>query len=204
MTSYPVFDEFQKKQEEIIEEVERVRELSLLHDIGQSMHTLNLDETLELILQGVAKGIGFDRVRLYLLDEEKRQLVCRVAVGVEKEKIQNLSLLYDREDNMVSRSIMERRPFIVEDASRDPRVNLGLISFLDVKSFATVPLLSRDKVLGGIAADNLISQTLITDKKLQSLMIFANQAARALENALMYEELKNFSGQLGERDRKSV
>ena len=86
MTSYPVFEELQKKQEEIIEELERVGQLSRLHDIGQSMHTLNLDETLELILQGVAKGIGFDRVRLYLLDEEKNQLVCKVAVGVEKKK----------------------------------------------------------------------------------------------------------------------
>ncbi len=203
MTSYPLFDEFQKKQEEIMEELERVGQLSRLHDIGQSMHTLNLDETLELILQGVAKGIGFDRVRLYLLDEEKRQLFCRVAVGVEKEKIQNLSLPYDREDNMVSRAIMEGRPFIVEDASRDPRVNLDLISFLDVKSFAVVPLLSREKVLGGIAADNLISETLITEKKVKSLMIFANQAALALENALMYEELKKFSGELEDRVRKA-
>ena len=204
MTSYPVFDEFQKKQEEIIEELERVRELSLLHEIGQSMHTLNLDEILELILQGVALGIGFDRARLYLLDEEKKQLICKVAVGVEREKIQNLSLPYDREDNMVSRAIMDRRPFIVEDAGKDPRVNRGLISFLDVKSFAAVPLLSREKVLGGIAADNLLSQTLITEKKLQSLMIFANQAALALENALMYEELKAFSGQLGERVKKAT
>ena len=69
---------------------------------------------------------------------------------------------------MVSRAIMEGRPFIVEDASRDPRVNRDLISFLDVKSFAVVPLLSREKVLGGIAADNLISQTLITEKKAAS------------------------------------
>jgi hypothetical protein len=91
MTSYPDFDEFQKKQEEILEELERVRELSLLHDIGQSMHTLNLEETLELILQGVAKGIGFDRVRLYLLEEEKRQLFCKMTVGMEKEKIQSLT-----------------------------------------------------------------------------------------------------------------
>jgi two-component system, NtrC family, sensor histidine kinase HydH len=203
MTSYPVFDEFQKKQEEILEELERVRELSLLHDIGQSMHTLNLEETLELILQGVAKGIGFDRVRLYLLEEEKRQLFCKVTVGMEKEKIQSLALPYDREDNMISRAMMERRPFIVEDAGHDPRVNPGLISFLDVKSFAVVPLLSRDKVLGGISADNLITQTLITEKKLQSLMIFANQAALALENALMYEELKAFSGQLEDRVRRA-
>jgi len=204
MTSYPTFDEFEKKQEEILEELARVRELSLLHDIGQSMHTLNLEETLELILQGVAKGIGFDRVRLYLLDEEKKQLVCKVAVGVEGEKMQNLTLPYDREDNMVSRAITEGKPFIVEDASRDPRVNLDLISFLDVKSFAVVPLLSRNRVLGGIAADNLISQTMITEKKLQSLMIFANQAALALENALMYEELKAFSSQLEERVRKAT
>ncbi len=203
MTSYPVFDEFQKKQEQILEELERVRELSLLHDIGQSMHTLNLEETLELILQGVAKGIGFDRVRLYFLDEEKRQLICKVAVGVEKEKIQSLTLPYDREDNMVSRAMMERRPFIVEDAGRDPRVNPGLISFLDVKSFAVAPLLSRDRVLGGISADNLITQTVITENKLQSFMIFANQAALALENALMYEELKTFSSQLEGRVRKA-
>jgi signal transduction histidine kinase len=58
-------------------------------------------------------------------------------------------------------------------------------------------------VLGGIAADNLISQSLITEKKLQSFMIFANQAALALENALMYEELKAFSGQLEDRVRKA-
>jgi signal transduction histidine kinase len=151
----------------------------------------------------VAKGIGFDRVRLYLLEEEKRQLFCKVTVGMEKEKIQSLALPYDREDNMISRAMMERRPFIVEDAGHDPRVNPGLISFLDVKSFAVVPLLSRDKVLGGISADNLITQALITEKKLQSLMIFANQAALALENALMYEELKAFSGQLEDRVRRA-
>jgi signal transduction histidine kinase len=126
-----------------------------------------------------------------------------VAVGVEKEKIQNLTLPYDREDNMVSRAMMERRPFIVEDAGHDPRVNPGMITFLDVKSFAVAPLLSRDRVLGGLSADNLVTQTMITEKKLQSLMIFANQAALALENALMYEELKTFSSELEGRVRKA-
>jgi len=61
----------------------------------------------------VAKGIGFDRVRLYLLEEEKKQLFCKVTVGMEKETVQSLTLPYDREDNMVSRAMMERRPFIV-------------------------------------------------------------------------------------------
>ena len=58
LSSYPAFEEFRKKQDEILEELERVRELSLLRDVGQSVHTLNLDEILELILQGVAAGIA--------------------------------------------------------------------------------------------------------------------------------------------------
>ena len=142
--------------------------------------------------------------RLYLLDEGRKQLVCRLAVGIEKDKLANLSLPYDREDNVVSRSLIEGKPFIVEDAARDPRVNRDLIGFLGVKSLAAVPLLSRNKVFGGIAADNLISESQITERKLQSLMVFANQAASALENALMYEELKAFSDQLGERVRKAT
>lgn len=204
MTSYPLFDELQKKQEEIIEELKRVKELSALHEIGQSMHTLNLEEILELILKGVTQGIGFDRARLYLLDEEKNQLRCQVAVGIDKDKIQNINLPYDVHDNILSRAIKEKRPFIVEDARRDPRVNKEMITFLDVKSFAAVPLLSRQKVLGGIAADNLVSEDHISEKKVQSLMIFASQAALALENALMYEELKTFSNQLEERVKKAT
>jgi Amt family ammonium transporter len=204
LTAYPRMAALQKRQDEIQEEVQRVRELSLLREIGQSMHTLNLDEILELILQGVAKGIGFDRARLYLLDEGKKQLVCRLAVGIEKDRLPALSLPYDKEDNIISRAISEGTPFIVEDAARDPRVNRDLIGFLGVKSLAAAPLLSRKKVLGGIAADNLISEAGITERKLQSLMIFAHQAALALENALMYEELKNFNEQLGERVRKAA
>ncbi|MCX5908156.1 MAG: hypothetical protein NTY64_13495, partial [Deltaproteobacteria bacterium] len=43
-----------------------------------------------------------------------------------------------------------------------------------------------------------------TEDKLRSLMIFANQAALALENALMYEELKNSSSRLGELVKKAT
>jgi signal transduction histidine kinase len=204
LVSYPNLVEFRKKQDDILEELQRVREFSLLREIGQSMHTLNLDEILELILQGVAKGIGFDRARLYLLDEEKRQLVCRLAVGIEKDRLPALSLPYDKEDNIISRAISEGVPFIVEDAARDPRVNRELIGFLGVRSLAAAPLLSRKKVLGGIAADNLISDSQITERKLQSLMVFANQAALALENALMYDELKSFNEHLAERVRKAA
>jgi signal transduction histidine kinase len=181
------------------EELKRLRELSALHEISKSMQTLNLDEILHLILDGVTKAIGFDRTRLYLIDGEKTRLECKMAVGIEKEKIEGIALPLDKENSMLARSVIEKKPFIVEDALNDPRVNKHLKKLFGLKSFAVVPLIGRDKVLGAITADNLFSDRVITPEKFESLITFANQAGLALENAKMYEELKTFSHQLEER-----
>ncbi len=181
------------------EELKRLRELSALHEISKSMQTLNLDEILRLILDGVTKAIGFDRTRLYLINGEKMRLECKMAVGIEKEKIEGIALPLDKENSMLARSVIEKKPFIVEDALNDPRVNKHLKKLFGLKSFAVVPLIGRDKILGAITADNLFSDRVITPEKFESLITFANQAGLALENAKMYEELKSFSRQLEER-----
>ncbi len=181
------------------EELKRLKELSALHEISRSMQTLDLDEILHLILDGVTKAIGFDRTRLYLINEGGTRLQCKMAVGIEKEKIEGITLPLDKENSMLARSIIEKKPFIVEDALNDPRVNKDLKKLFGLKSFAVVPLIGRDKVLGAVTADNLFSDRVITPEKFESLITFANQAGLALENAKMYEELKSFSHQLEER-----
>ena len=180
-------------------ELKRLRELSVLHEIGKSMQTLDLDEILHLILDGVTKAIGFDRTRLYLINGQKNRLECKMAVGIEKEKIQDISLPLKRENSMLARSVIEKEPFIIEDAVNDPRVNRDLKKLFALKSFAVVPLIGRNKSLGAITADNLFSDRVITPEKFESLITFTNQAGLALENAKMYDELKSFSYQLEER-----
>ncbi len=180
------------------------RELSALHEIIKSMQTLDLDELLHLILEGVTETIGFDRARLYLINEAKNILECRMAVGVEREKIQNISLPIDKENSIVARAVIEKKPFVISDALNDPRVNPGLKKRFNLKSFAAVPLLGKDKVRGAVTADNLTTERRITGGKMASLVTFANQAGLALENAKMYEELKSFSEQLEERVKEAT
>jgi signal transduction histidine kinase len=187
------------KEKAAHQELKRLRELSALHEISRSMQTLDLDEILHLILDGVTKAIGFDRTRLYLINEGKTRLECKMAVGIEKGKIEGIALPLDKENSMLARSVIEKKPFIVEDALHDPRVNKELKKLFGLKSFAVVPLIGRDKVLGAITADNLFSDRLITPEEFESLITFTNQAGLALENAKMYEELKSFSHQLEER-----
>ncbi|MBN1794070.1 MAG: GAF domain-containing protein [Candidatus Omnitrophica bacterium] len=182
----------------------RLEELSALHEISKSMQTLDLDAILHLILDGVTRAIGFDRTRLYLINEKDRTLECKMAVGVEHDKIIGINLPLDKEDSMVARAVIERQPFIVADALRDSRVNPRLKQLFGLKSFAVVPLVGRDKVLGIITADNLFSDRSISAEKFESLITFANQAGLAIENAKMYEELRSFSRTLEDRVKEAT
>lgn len=173
--------------------------LSHLYKISQSMHTLDLDELLHLVLSGVTKSIGFDRARLYLVDEPSQMLRCKIAVGIEKDKIKGIALPIRGEGSIVGRAVIERKTYVIHDALNDPRVNVELKKRFNLKSFAAVPLIGKEKVWGVITADNLYSDKKITDEQVQTLVAFANQAGLAIENASMYERLKKSSRELEEQ-----
>ena len=202
--SYPLCDEFQKRQEVILAELKRVRELSALHEISQSMHSLNLDEILHLILQGVTHSIGFDRARLYLINEKERILECKMAVGIEQEKIKTVALPLDSEESVLSKVVSERKAYIIQDARNDPRVNPKLKALFNLRSFVAAPLQGRNRVMGAITADYILSDKRITKDKVDSLITFANQAGLAIENAKLYQELRLFNEELEERVRKAT
>jgi len=174
----------------------RLQELEFLYEISSSMHTLNLNEILTLILKAVTQGIGFDRARLYIADEQNNVLRLKMSFGLNKEEIFDITLPIDKEKSVVSRSFVERKPYVIQDAKHDPRVNPDIVKLFNIKSFAAVPLLARGKVKGVVTADNLYTSRLISDENLRSLATFANHAGLALENAEVYDRLKNFNKEL--------
>lgn len=174
----------------------RLQELEFLYEISSSMHTLNLNEILTLILKAVTQGIGFDRARLYIVDEQNNVLRLKMSFGLNKEEIFDITLPIDKEKSVVSRSFVERKPYVIQDAKHDPRVNPDIVKLFNIKSFAAVPLLASGKVKGVVTADNLYSSRIISDENLRSLVTFANHAGLAVENAEMYDRLKNFNKEL--------
>jgi signal transduction histidine kinase len=122
-----------------------------------------------------------------------------MAVGVEKDKIKDITLPIEEMGSIVGRVVIERKPYVIHDALNDPRVNVELKKRFNLKSFAAVPLIGREKVWGVITADNLYSNRKITDEQVEALVTFANQAGLAIENASMYERLKKSSKELEEQ-----
>jgi signal transduction histidine kinase len=199
-TSYP--HSFSKSEEEILTTV--ANQAAICIENSGLMETFDFDEILRLVLEGVTKNIGFDRARLYLVNEKRNILECKMAVGIDEEKIKGITLRLDPEDSVVARSIFEKKPFIVPDAKQDPRINPSLREKFNLHSLLVVPLLAKEKALGAIAADFIEPNKDITKETLESVMAFAQQAGLAIYNAFMYQELRTFSQQMEEKIQKTT
>ncbi len=199
-TSYP--HPFSKTEEEMLTTV--ANQAAICIENSGLMETLDIDEILRLVLEGVTRNIGFDRARLYLVNEKKNILECKMAVGVDEEKIKGVVLSLNPMDSIVARSIVEKKPFVITDAGHDPRVNPVLREKFNLHSLVVIPLLVKEKALGAIAADHVEPEKNITTEGLESLMTFAQQAGLAIQNAFMYQELKTFSQQMEEKIRKTT
>ncbi len=199
-TSFP--HSFSKSEEEILSTV--ANQAAICIENSGLTEAFDIDEILRLVLEGVTKNIGFDRARLYLVNEKRNVLECKMAVGIDEGKIKGMTLRLDPEDSVVARSVFERKPFIIPDANRDPRVNPVLQGKLNLQSLVVIPLLAKEKPLGAIAADHTEPGKNITRKTLESVMTFAQQAGLAIHNALMYQELKAFSQQMEEKIQRTT
>ncbi len=199
-TSYP--HPFSKSEGEMLTTV--ANQAATCIENSGLMETLDIDEILRLVLEGVTKNIGFDRARLYLVNEKRNVLECKMAVGIDEERIKGIILPLDPEDSVLARSIFEKKPFIIPDAKQDPRVNPVLKEKFSLHSLVVIPLLAMEKALGAIAADYVEPNKDITKETLNSLMTFAQQAGLAIHNAFMYKELKVFSQEMEEKIQKTT
>jgi signal transduction histidine kinase len=108
----------------------------------------------------------------------------------------SLRLPLDRPEEVLSMTVQERRSFNVTDAPSDPRVDKEFLQALGAEAFATVPLMAKDKIMGVIVVDNLFNEKPITDEDLNFVSRFANHAGLALENLLLFHNLKELTGEL--------
>jgi two-component system sensor histidine kinase HydH len=102
-----------------------------------------------------------------------------------------ISLLPNEE--VLALTVLNKKPYNITNAAKDPIVSDKLRDILRVNSFATVPLVAKDRVIGVILVDNMFTQRPITDGDIRFLTMFAHQAALAIENAIFHTNLETLN-----------
>jgi signal transduction histidine kinase len=104
--------------------------------------------------------------------------------------LDKLTIPLTEKNHIFTRALRERRPILVENAFSNPDISRSLAETLGVDSFLIMPLVSGNRRIGLIIADNCITRRPITTQDMQSMETFAFPVAFALVRASLYERLQ--------------
>ncbi len=171
-------------------------EAESLYRAAQAMTTtLDLSEVLERILTELQNVVPYDSASVQLLREGKLEIIAgRGFPDLEKILEITIDLMSSRSPN--AQVIRTRAPVILEDAPalyeefrREPHAQAG------IRAWMGIPFLYGDRVIGMLTLDKKEPGFYNRDYARVALA-FAGQAAIAMENARLYEQLETQSAQL--------
>jgi adenylate cyclase len=168
---------------------EERKSLRALGQIGAVVNSsLELDTVLQIVMDTIIRLTKAERGFLMLYNE-KRELVMHVARNWEQESVDPSEFAVSR--TIIYRVANEGQPLLTTNAQEDPRfTGQQSIVALNLRSILCVPLMLRNTVTGVIYADNRIRSGIFTQKDLDLLTGFGNQASVALENARLYSSIR--------------
>ena len=211
----------QRAETQLTETTRAYSEIQALQETtGALLSSLDLQNVLNQIVNGVVSGLGYNGAMLAEYEEENDALTVR-AVAVDPalgessiikagEEMAGLSVVgaaitMDQDENLAVRSALTGkievthhffdlvRPQVPQDVAETIQAATG------IQTLATIPLLAKGHLAGNLFAGS--SRDEITETELESLRTFANQAALAIENARLYQNLRESRDQVTERSQ---
>src|SRR5687767_8749364 len=160
--------------------------LERLVEVGRSLVAeLNLPNVLDRVLEVAREITGARYAALGILDEEKRELEQFLTVGIDDEQRARIGSL-PRGHGVLGLLIRDPRPLRLEDVGSHPDSYGFPPDHPPMKTFLGVPVLIRGEAWGNLYLTDKADGP-FTDADEQALLVLADWAAIAIENARLYE-----------------
>ena len=180
--------------------LEQEQELSRLYalvDVGKVINSsLDLTTVLNEVMDTIVGLTGAERGFL-MLANPNGGLDFRVARNMARETL-------EEEEFKISSTIAHRvaeqgEPVLTTNAQEDPRfTGQHSVAIYNLRSILCIPLKLKGNITGLIYADNRIRSGAFTQRDLSILTAFANQAAVAIENARLFNDLQRSNFELAQ------
>ncbi len=174
----------------------RAVQLSLLYDAGLALNSrLDEHEQLEFLLKIAIDTLNGERAAFYRVDNENNRISFEVGVGFKPEilkKFSQISIPTGEESGFVGWVVNNRIPINIKDLKADSRY-IEVDS--ELQSGTWVPV-EHDNQLQGVLCVCSTRIHAFQPEHERLLMLFANQAAVAMENARLIKETQHQLSQL--------
>ena len=152
--------------------------------------TLRLSELLEKVMGLAGQVVRAEASALLLLDEATGELYFNVALGEKGGALQQVRL--KKGEGIAGWVAENNKPAVVNDVAKDPRwtQRADKTSQFTTRAILAVPMMIREKMIGVMEAINRTDGAPFDANDLRILEAFALQAAVAIENARLFESIR--------------
>jgi phosphoserine phosphatase RsbU/P len=158
--------------------------LETLAEIGREMSSiLDLDVLLTRIASLTKRLIDYRTFGILLLNEQTQTLEMKLAVRYGTDMSAKQVRLGE---GLVGWAALHKEPVMVADVSQDPRY-IRMVA--DARSELVIPMLIKDRCVGVFDLESAELDAFTKEHK-ELLTLLASQAAVAVENARLYEEVR--------------
>jgi GAF domain-containing protein len=155
-----------------------------------SRSAFDLHAVFETVAESSVRLCGADRAMVFRFDGELlRMAVAFNAPQALKEFIEQNPIRPGR-DSVTGRAALERRTIQIPDVLADPEYTYGSKDVEAIRTLLGVPILKGDDLLGVLGIYHLKEVRPFTDKQIALLETFADQAAIAIDNVRLLDELR--------------
>ena len=170
---------------------EKVQQLEALQRVSASLvSSLDLSEVLAQMARQAALITNTDMSGIFQLDDATNRLSLVASYNLS-ETYADIAVPVG--EGAIGLAVAERIPIVIFDAQEDPRLQAPSVARWVIeegyRSMFSVPLISRDRVLGGVSVYTRQRREFSLDQ-IHMLCTFANDAAIAIDNARLYEQTR--------------
>lgn len=180
----------------------RIAYLERIVKVSQILNsTLSLEPLLRIIIQSATELTHTEACSIMLLDKRTGELRFTHSIGEGSEGLRDMTVPLD--NSIAGWIVRKRKPLLIRDAKNDPRWNSQIdrtIDF-DTRSILGVPLKVKDEVIGVMELLNKVGEQGFVQDDIQIANTLAAQAAIAIENARLLDELQQAYDELAELDQ---
>ena len=150
--------------------------------------TRTLEPLLNYVIDEAIKLVGAERGYIVLVKPDGT-LEIRVKRGQGGEELAG-------DEDFISRSVFNEvvksgKPLVLRDAVNDPHFQSAQsVVSLQLRSIMCVPFISKGETIGALYVENRSIRNRFKEDDLPPLILFANQASVAIENAALNDELE--------------
>jgi signal transduction histidine kinase len=209
-----------QRNEEMVQFLGTIFEISTV-----LMNTMDFDETVQIILHALIHPAGFDHdyVILFLVDDlsgvlrtvaemgknhfvnpvkELKQTLYEVQGSIFDDHLEpspeviDLKLPLDPQKSVLAKTVLEEKPILVEDPTKESQVNPVLRNILGNHAFASVPMFAKGKAVGVLLVNNRLSGRRFTDRDVKFLSMLAQLGGLSVETSRLYQSLEKANKEL--------